>query len=43
MTPPGVLVPEAFLVAGLRRPGSFLLLLSPARAAKDEGFRWPIL
>lgn len=43
MTPPGVPMPETFLLGGLRRRGSFLLLLSPARDAKDEGFKWPIL
>lgn len=43
MTPPGVPMPETFLLVGLRRRGSFLLVLSPVRDAKDEGFKRPIL
>ena len=43
MTPPGVPMRETFLIVGLRRRGGFLLIFSPARDAKDEGIRWPIL
>ncbi len=48
MTPPGVPLPFAFLLAGLRRREmGFLLLVfmfSPLREAEEElGFRWPIL